>query len=32
MDVMLDLIMESEGVTEAGKELEIEKFARDLSW
>lgn len=32
LDVVLDLIMESEGVTEPGKELEIEKFARDLSW
>jgi len=32
LDVVLDLIMESEGVMEPGKELEIEKFARDLSW
>jgi|ERR1700687_805103 len=32
LDLVLDLIMESEGVTEPGKELEIEKFARDLSW
>lgn len=32
LDTVLDLIMESEGPKEAGVELEIEKFARDLAW
>lgn len=32
LDVILDLIMESEGAREAPGELAIEKFASDLSW
>jgi hypothetical protein len=32
LDVILDLIMESEGARERPGELAIEKFASDLSW
>lgn len=32
LDIILDLIMESEGRPEAPGELAIEKFAGDLSW
>ena len=32
LDVVLDLVMESEGTREAGGELAIEKFANDLAW
>jgi dnd system-associated protein 4 len=32
LDVILDLIMESEGARETPGELAIEKFASDLSW
>ena len=32
LDLVLDLIMDSEGPRESGEEPEIKKFASDLSW
>lgn len=32
LDVVLELVMESEGPPDAGGELAIENFAKDLSW
>lgn len=32
LDVVLELVMESEGPRETGGELAIEKFASDLAW